>query len=135
MKIKRLFAIFGLLLCLAAPLTTATVSAYDPLDAACNNADGTTNSATAGSVACSGRTRTNPIIGDQGILRKASNIMAILAGIAAIIVIIIGGMQYMTSGGDPQKAASARNMILGAIIGLVIIAVAQAIIIFILSRV
>jgi len=47
-------------------------------------------------------------------------ILAIGLGIA-IIVLIIGGIKYMTSGGDAEKAKSGRQMIINAIIGIAIV--------------
>lgn len=65
------------------------------------------------------------------------NILAVLffvAGLAAFIFLIIGGIQYITAGGDPKAAASARDRITGAIVGLIIVVAAFAIVL-ILERV
>jgi len=43
-----------------------------------------------------------------------------LVGYIAFFFIIYGGFQFLTSGGDPSKAASSRQTILNAVIGLVI---------------
>ena len=58
-----------------------------------------------------------------------------VAGIAAVIVIIVSGIRYMTSGGDSQKVSSAKNTMIGAIAGLLIIVLAQTIITFIVKRI
>jgi hypothetical protein len=50
-------------------------------------------------------------------------------------MIIIGGFKYITSGGDSNNVSSAKNTILYAIIGLIIVALAQTIVRFILGRV
>lgn len=55
------------------------------------------------------------------IIKNIFNIIVRLAGIMVFIMIIIGGFQYLTSGGDPKKAQSARNTITYAIAGLVAI--------------
>ena len=47
-------------------------------------------------------------------------VLAVGLGIA-VIILIIGGIQYMTAGGDAEKAKSARGLIINAIIGIVII--------------
>lgn len=47
------------------------------------------------------------------------NTLAAMAGIAVVIGIIVGGIQYASSGGDPQKAASGKGHIKAAIIALV----------------
>jgi prepilin signal peptidase PulO-like enzyme (type II secretory pathway) len=43
-----------------------------------------------------------------------------LAGALAVIFIIIGAVKFSTSGGDPQKVASARQTVIYAIIGLIV---------------
>lgn len=47
------------------------------------------------------------------------NFLAALVGIAVVISIIIGGIQYGSSGGDPSKVTAAKNRIRNAIIALV----------------
>jgi hypothetical protein len=62
-------------------------------------------------------------------------IVASVAAVAAVIVIILSGFRYITSGGDTQKTAAAKNTLIGAIVGLVIIALAQAIIILVIKSI
>ena len=52
------------------------------------------------------------------ILKNFLNIAITLGGIAAFIMIIIGGFKYMTSGGDPKQTQAASQTITYAIIGL-----------------
>jgi len=52
----------------------------------------------------------------------------IVAGLAAFLFLIVGGFQYLTSGGDKAAAQSARDRITYAIMGLAIVAAAVAII-------
>lgn len=52
----------------------------------------------------------------------------IVAGLAALVFLILGGFQYLTSGGDKIAAQAARDRIIYAIIGLVIIVAAVALI-------
>ncbi len=85
-----------------------------------------------GSAVCS-TNGTNTITGPTGVLRKATNIIALLAGIAAVILIVLSGFQFITSGGDAQKIAGARNTLFGAIIGVVIVIAAQGILQFVLK--
>lgn len=107
---------------------TGTVAAKDILNDACKSAPG--------SPTCKSNTSSpNPLTGPNGMLTKVTNIVAILAGIAAVIVIVVSGIKYMTSGGDTQKVASAKSTLIGAIIGLVVVALAQAIIVFVIKRI
>ena len=61
-------------------------------------------------------------------------VMGIL-GFVAVIAIIIGGVQYMTSTGDPGKVKKAKDTILYAVIGLIIIIFAAAIVNFVIDGV
>lgn len=63
------------------------------------------------------------------------NIFSVIVGIIAVIMIIIGGFQYIVSGGDSGKVSNAKNTILYALIGLVIVAFAQFVVKFILGRI
>jgi len=63
------------------------------------------------------------------------NLLSVLVGVAAVIMIIIGGFRYITSAGDSNKVTSAKNTIIYAIIGLIIVALAQLIVHFVLNKV
>ncbi len=73
--------------------------------------------------------------GVGNVISTAIDILSILVGVAAVIMIIIGGFKYITSAGDPAGAKGAKDTILYAIIGLVVVAMAQVIVRFVLTRV
>jgi hypothetical protein len=56
-------------------------------------------------------------------------------GILAVVMVIIGGVKYTTSGGDQAAVTSAKNTILYGIIGLVIAILAYAIVNFVISKI
>ncbi len=56
------------------------------------------------------------------------NAAAILAGVATVFFIVIAGIRYITSGGDPSNVAKARGTLTYAIIGLAVIVMAFVII-------
>lgn len=70
-----------------------------------------------------------------------ANITAILnaiigvLGIVAVVVIIIGGISYMTSAGDAGKVKKAKDTILYGVIGLIICALAFAIVNFVIGNI
>lgn len=76
--------------------------------------------------------------GAQGGLNKLItniiNVFSLIVGIVAVIMIIIGGFRYITSGGDSGNVTGAKNTILYAIIGLVIVALSQFIVRFVLAK-
>ncbi len=63
------------------------------------------------------------------------NILSFIVGVAAVIMIIIGGFKYVTSNGDANSITGAKNTILYAIIGLVIVAMAQVIVQFVIGKI
>jgi hypothetical protein len=70
----------------------------------------------------------------DNIVKNALNIFSIIIGIVAVLMILIGGLKYITSAGDSNSINSAKNTILYAIIGLVIAAFAQLLVQFVLGR-
>jgi len=71
----------------------------------------------------------------NNIVATVINILSVVVGIVAVIMIIIAGFKFLTSGGDAQATASARNTIIYAIVGLVVVAMAQIIVKFVLDKV
>jgi len=117
--------LFGLLF-----FAPVTLHAQTPKDAACQ-----------GLALTGGACDTNPADPNSSnsrinkILTQVLNIFSIVVGFTAVIMIMIGGFRYITSGGDSSNTASAKNTILYAVIGLVIVAFAQIIVQFVLGRV
>lgn len=87
------------------------------------------------SAVCQDKTSTDPVSGKNGLLLKIVRIIAIAAGAAAVIMIIIAGFQYLLSAGDATKATNARNALLYAVVGLLVIVLAQSIISFVITKI
>lgn len=68
------------------------------------------------------------------ILAGGLNLVYFIAGVAAVIVLIIAGIMYVTSNGDQNGIERAKNMILYAIVGLVVIVVAFTITQIVIGR-
>lgn len=104
--------------------------AFDPLGGVdCNTAQERT------SAVCSDKNpATNPIAGEGGLILNLAQIITFIAGAAAIILLIIGGIRYITSSGDAANIKSAKDTVINALIGLVVVVMAQAFIIFIIVR-
>ena len=75
----------------------------------------------------SGNTLTN-------VLRTALQVFSIVVGIVAVLMLIVGGLKFIMSQGDSSQVATARNTILYAIAGLVVVFFAQFIVRFVLTR-
>ncbi len=70
----------------------------------------------------------------SGMINTIINIFSVVVGVVSVIMIIVGGFKYITSGGDSGNVSSAKNTILYAIVGLIIVALAQVIVQFVLNR-
>ncbi|MDX1765649.1 MAG: pilin [Candidatus Saccharimonadales bacterium] len=84
--------------------------------------------------ACKGITGQDGDCGANGsddvnnLLANTLSILSYIVGAASVIMIVIGGLRYVFSSGDPQQAAAARNTIIYSVIGLVVALAAQGII-------
>jgi len=68
-----------------------------------------------------------------GIIGTAIIIIFIIAIIIALIFLVIGGIKWITSSGDSSKVEAARNQIIAAVIGLVIVFLSFFILNFVLT--
>ena len=73
------------------------------------------------------------LFGETGVFRQVTNTVLYIVGIIAVIMLIIGGIKYVVSGGDSKKVTDAKNTVLYAIIGLVICFLAFAIVNFVIT--
>ncbi|MBR5939128.1 hypothetical protein IKZ77_01070 [Candidatus Saccharibacteria bacterium] len=73
------------------------------------------------------------LFGNAGVFKQVTNTVLYIVGIIAVIMLIIGGIKYVVSGGDSKKVTDAKNTILYAIIGLIIAFLAFAIVNFVIS--
>lgn len=70
----------------------------------------------------------------EGTISTLVNIFSWVVGVIAVIMVIVGGMKYVTSGGDSSGVQSAKNTIMYALIGIVIVALAQVIVQFTVKK-
>ena len=80
-------------------------------------------------------TTTDPIAGPNGILIKVTDLIAIVAGIVLVVMLIIAGIRYITSVGDSAGIQKAKDTIMHALTGLVVIVLARTLIAFVVSRI
>jgi magnesium-transporting ATPase (P-type) len=86
------------------------------------------NSAATGS--CAKAPKDAPSLNET--VAKIINILSSLVAVVAVIMIIVGGFRYVTSGGESSKVESAKSTIFNAIVGLVIAVFAQVIVRFVI---
>lgn len=86
-----------------------------------------------GAEAARGTDQPTQLFGDGGIFQQITNIMLFIIGVLSVIMLIIGGLRYVISGGNKDAVTSAKNTILYAIVGLVVALLAYAAIAFVLN--
>lgn len=134
---RLMLAVALVVLCLIAAPQYA--SAYDPFSSVCrgNNQD---------SAVCSTQEEAagqgDPLTGPNGTLAHITNIVAYVAGAAAIIVIIVSALRFVTAGSDVSTGSrtdtdveDARRSLAGAVIGLAVIVLARTLILYVLKKV
>jgi hypothetical protein len=73
------------------------------------------------------------LTGDQ-VLQNGLNLAYFVLAIIAVVVVIVAGIMYATSGGDSAAVTKAKNLILYSVVGIVVIAAAWAITNFVIGR-
>lgn len=71
--------------------------------------------------------------GDQGVFKLVTNVMLYIIGAVSVIMLIIGGIRYVVSGGESSAVTGAKNTILYAVIGIVVAIIAYAIVNFVIT--
>ena len=64
---------------------------------------------------------------------KVVNLVAVIAGAAAVIIIILAGLRYIQSGGNSEDVTGARRAIIYAVVGLIFIVLARSLIALVLK--
>lgn len=62
------------------------------------------------------------------------NVMLFIAGALAVIMIIYGGIRYITAHGDEKQVKVAKDTIVYSVVGLIIAIIAYALVTFIFNR-
>jgi len=132
--IKKLGLILGIAFLLILP-PAQLARAANVLDPACRDTSNGSDNATA----CKEKGKpqdpgNNSIYGKNGILTKVVTIINIMIGMASVIVMIVAGFRFILASGDSANIAKARNTIIYAIVGLLVAAFAQGIIIFVINK-
>lgn len=119
---------------LAAGLAFGVLAAAQPAYAQFNPLDDACTGGAAGSAACRDKSSPDSITGPRGVIVRVTNLIATVAGVVAVIVMIVYGIMIVTSYGESGKVTQARNAIIGTAIGLVVIVLARTIIVFVVNR-
>jgi hypothetical protein len=126
--LRKILIVISFLLLLAIPATAAAANT-NPLDKIdCNAANH--------SAVCQDRnTHTDPFTGPNGVLHTATDLVAFAAGVAALIFLVLAGIKYITSQGDPAEVSKAKQSIIYAFVGLIIVGLAHQLVSYLISRI
>jgi hypothetical protein len=73
------------------------------------------------------------LFGPTGMFQTITNVLLFVVGAVSVIMLIIGGIRYVVSGGDSTAVQGAKNTILYAIVGIVICLLAYAVVSFVIG--
>ena len=135
LKTKLLF-IVGVAMLLSPALVPAIASAQNVTGNLCSGTQAgtvdTTGTANTTGLNCSDTG--GATTGFSKIITTVINVLSFIVGGVSVVMIIVGGFRYIISGGNDSSVAGAKNTIIYALIGLVIVALAQVIVHFVLSK-
>ena len=126
-KIAKMISILAVLFAiLFLPASAYAFNAYNGVN--CQNANS--------SALCtqSSKPTGNALSGSNSLLVKATDFITIIAGIAATILIFIGSIQFVTSGGSPESVSTAKRTIIYTLIGIAVIVLARFIVIYVVAN-
>ena len=73
------------------------------------------------------------LFGASGIFQTITNVLLFAVGAISVIMLIIGGIRYVVSGGDSTAVQNAKNTILYASVGVVVAILAYAVVNFVIQ--
>lgn len=114
-------------------LTGASVATLAVLSVAYPVAAQVDGGAEGGAASARGTDQPLDLFGASGTFSTITNILLFIIGAIAVIMIVIGGMRYVLSGGDSNQITAAKNTILYAIVGIIVAILAYAVVNFVLS--
>jgi hypothetical protein len=76
-----------------------------------------------------------PVHATQGAITKILNFLYALIGAVALLTIVIAGLRFVMSQGDPQATSRARDAIIYAVVGLVVAVMAAVVTNYVLNKI
>jgi hypothetical protein len=133
---SSLFRIVGTLLIMVLSLAAINAPAYAAVDIipGCDSGSAlySRGAAVCTDVNAQKASGTNPVV---NVIKIAIIFISYVTGIAAVILIVISGIRFMTAGGDSNKVGEARGTLLYAVIGIFITMIAQGLVAFVLDKI
>jgi hypothetical protein len=95
--------------------------------------DGASGGLGGGSACAKGDDQQTDLFGTNGVFKTVTNVLLFIIGAISVIMLIIGGIRYVVSGGDSGAVTSAKNTILYAVVGIVVAILAYALVNFVIT--
>lgn len=124
-RIKYAILTLGILAGFGLALMPANTHASSILNSACSDPSA------ASSALCKEATNPNQL---PSIAKTITNTLLYVLGAVSVIVIIAAGIMYVTSSGDANLVAKAKNTLLYAVVGLVVAIMSYAIVNFVITQ-
>lgn len=86
-----------------------------------------------GASSAKGIDQATTLFGPSGMFQTITNVLLFVVGAISVIMLIVGGIRYVVSGGDSTAVQGAKNTILYAIVGIVICLLAYAVVSFVIG--
>lgn len=109
---------------------SAVTTVMQPVDSYAQGAEG---GLSGGAQSAKGEDQQENLFGDGGLFQTITNVLLFVIGAVSVIMLIIGGIRYVVSGGDSSAVTSAKNTILYAVIGIVVAILAYAMVNFVIT--
>ena len=76
----------------------------------------------------------NVLVGKEGVITRLTKVLIWISGSLAMIMIIISGLMFMLSSGNPESASKAKRTTLYAVVGTVVAVIAQLVVTYVLNK-
>jgi hypothetical protein len=113
-------------------LTALIVAAWHVAPAHAIDIFPTCSSTDPGSQVCAATS--DKLFGPGGIWNRILETFTFIIGAVSVLMIIVGGIRYVTSNGDDSQVKSAKNTILYSVVGVVVAMLAYAIVHFVITQ-
>lgn len=87
-----------------------------------------------GANAARGNDQPERLDGDEGMFKRITDVLLFIIGAVSVIMLIVGGIRYVVSGGDQGAVTSAKNTILYAVVGIIVAILAYAVVNFFVGQ-
>lgn len=91
-------------------------------------------SISSGAKSAQGNDQPDKLDGDEGMFKRITDVLLFVIGAISVIMLIVGGIRYVVSGGDQAAVTSAKNTILYAIVGIIVAILAYAVVNFFVGQ-